>query len=109
MTGADARPLARPEFDVRWTMANTWNEPMTLQRGGESASQFLDEQADSVTLRLRIPWPRRERLSASLEWKLTEHWGGWSDRPIEAWHSVIGAFNYQRSAWPRNRVHMHFA
>jgi len=106
ITALDARPLERPELDVRWSFANTWNEPMQLFRGSQLAMQFLDEQADSISLRLRVPWNRR--IWSAVEWKLTEHWGGWSDRPIDAWHSLIGAFNYQRSQWPRNEVHLHY-
>jgi hypothetical protein len=109
MTGADARPIARPELDVRWTVANTWNEPMELTRGASKADQELDDQADSLSVRFKAPWPWTARVWTSLEWKLTEHWGGWSDRPIEAWHSVIAAFNYQRSSFPRNQVHLLYA
>jgi hypothetical protein len=108
MTAADARPIDRPELDVRWSMANTWNERMELQRGDEQARQFLDEQADCLTVRVRAPWPRYRRVWTALEWKLTGHWGGWSDRPIEVWHSIIGAFNYHRALNPRNEVHLHF-
>ena len=106
VTGADARPIDRLDLDVRWTLANTWNEEMFLQRGSISARQLLDEQADSLSVRLRAPWPMYPRVWTSLEWKLTEHWGGWSDRPIEAWHSLIGAFNYQRAMFPRDQVHL---
>src|SRR5205823_1816974 len=74
VTGADARPIERPELDVRWSLANTWNEPMTLQRGAQLAEQFLDEEADALTLRLRAPWPRFPFVWTALEWKLTEHW-----------------------------------
>ena len=109
VTGADARPIVRPELDVRWSIANTWNEPMTLQHGGVLATQTLDEQADSLALRLKAPWPGIPRVWSSLEWKLTQHWGGWSDGPIEAWHSVIASFNYQRSSFPRNKVHLLYA
>lgn len=109
MTGADARPIARPELDLRWTMANSWNEPMQLRRGAETAVQELDEQADSLALRLKAPWPWAPRIWTSFEWKLTEHWGGWSDRPIEAWHSLIGSFNYDRALYPRNQVRLLFA
>jgi hypothetical protein len=109
VTGADARPSPRMELDVRWTVANTWNELMALGRGPQVAFQELDEQADSLSFRLRIPWPGFARVSTSLEWKITEHWGGWSDRPIEAWHSLTGSFNYQRSLNPRNQVHLIYA
>ncbi len=106
VTGADARPIARPELDVRWTIANTWNQQMSLQRGPQSAAQMLDEQADSLALRLKAPWPAFPRAWSAIEWKLTEHWGGWTDAPIEAWHSLIGSFNYERTTAPRNRVRM---
>jgi len=107
VTGADARPIDRPEIDVRWSMANSWNEPMALQRGSDWANQELDEQADSLSLRAKAPWPwLGKRVWSALEWKITEHWGGWSDRPIEAWHSLIGAFNYQRSLYPRDQIHL---
>jgi len=104
VTIADARPLARPELDVRYSVANTWNEFMALRHEGLLAFQELDEQADSISVRFAFPW--RRRFWTALEWKLTEHWGGWSDRPIEAWHWLIGAFNYQRSIYPRNEVHL---
>jgi hypothetical protein len=109
VTAADARPIASPEIDVRYTVANTWNEPMLLTRGADTAWQFLDEQADSFSFRYKAPWPNLPRVWTSVEWKLTEHWGGWSDGPIEAWHSLIGSYNYQRSAFPRNQVHLVFA
>jgi hypothetical protein len=109
LTAADARPIGRADFDVRYSMANTWNDTMALVRGRTFAVQELDEQADSLSLRLRAPWPRFRRVWTALEWKVTEHWGGWTDRPIEAWHSLIGAFNYQRSANARNRVRLLYA
>jgi hypothetical protein len=109
MTGTDARPLERSEIDLRWTVANTWNEQMSLQRGSERASQVLDEQADSLTLRVRAPWPGFPRVWSALEWKITQHWGGWSDRPIESWHSLVGAFNYERSLHARNQVRLVYA
>jgi Protein of unknown function (DUF3187) len=109
MTAADARPIEHPEIDVRWSVANTWNEPMILQRGSEWASQTMDEQADALTLRMRAPWPGFATIWTALEWKLTEHWGGWSDGAIESWHSLIGAFNYQRSLYRRNQVRLLYA
>jgi len=109
VTAADARPIDRPDFDVRYSVANTWNDAMELVRGPAIAAQELDEQADSLSLRLRAPWPRLPRVWTALEWKVTEHWGGWSDRPIEAWHSLIGAFNYERAVNPRNRVRLLYA
>jgi len=109
MTGADARPIERPVIDVRWSMANTWNEFMTLVRNEQQGRQELDEQADSIALRVAVPWPWARRVFTALEWKITEHSGGWSDRPIEAWHSLIGAFNYQRAINPRNQITMTYS
>jgi hypothetical protein len=109
VTSADARPIVRPEIELRYSAASTWNEPMLLSRGADAAQQFLDEQADSLTVRFKAPWPSFPRAWTSVEWKLTEHWGGWSDGPIEGWHSLIGSFNYQRSMFPRNEVHLVFA
>jgi hypothetical protein len=109
VTSADARPIDRPDFDLRYSIANTWNEQMRLQRGDQFADQVLDEQADSLAFRFRAPWPIAARVWTALEWKLTQHWGGWTDAPIEAWHSVSGAFNYQRSMYPRNKVQLLYA
>lgn len=121
LTLFDARALSQPRFDLRWAVANDWNAPMHLVRGGVSeGAQFLDEQADSLTLAERFPWslllgggpralpgsarPLAARLSTQLEGRLTLHWGGWTDRPIEAWHSLTAAFNYQREHYPRNEL-----
>ena len=109
MTGADARPIDRPDFQIRWTVANTWNEQMTLQRGDARATQLLDEQADSLMFQVKAPWPGLPEVWTALEWKITEHWGGWTDAPIETWHSLVGAFNYQRSMYPRNHVGLLYA
>jgi hypothetical protein len=87
---------------------------MTLLNHGHAAMQELDEQADSVAVRVRAPWSRWlgrawARVSTALEGRLTLHWGGYTDRAIEAWHSLIGAFNYQRASYPRNQVHLVFS
>jgi hypothetical protein len=109
VTAADARPLERPELDLRWSFANDWNEPMQLTRHDDTAYQFLDEQADSLTASYKAPWPRLPFVWSALEGRLTEHWGGWSDRPIEAWHRLTGAFNYQRAEFPRDQVRLLYA
>jgi uncharacterized protein DUF3187 len=113
VTGADARSIPAPELDVRYTVANTWNEPMVLLEGPHSAAQELDEQADSVALRLRVPWsrvlgPRFNHVSTAIEGRVTMHWGGYTDRAIEGWHSFSGAFNFRRDAYPRNQLHLAF-
>jgi uncharacterized protein DUF3187 len=113
VTGADARSLAAPELDLRYTLANTWNETMTLTGGRSPVSQELDEQADSIALRMRLPWSRTlgpafARVSTTVEGRITLHWGGYTDRPIERWHALSGAFNYRRDAHPRNELHLLF-
>src|SRR3954470_23585207 len=67
MTAADARPIQRPDFELRWSIANTWNEGMALRRGNEWANQTLDEQADSISLRVRTPWPRFPKVWTAFE------------------------------------------
>ncbi|GAC1606957.1 MAG: hypothetical protein NVS4B10_21720 [Myxococcales bacterium] len=126
VTSADARALARPELQLRYSFSNIWNEPMVLERHGEIARQGLDEQADVLDVKLRAPWslllgpgvagrfpgsarPLWDRVSTSVEVRLTEHWGGWSDGAIEAWHGLIGSFNFNRGAHPRNQVHLTYA
>ena len=119
----DARPLERPVADLRWALANSWNLPMRLVQGLGEVDQFFDEQADSVTASLRAPWSfwlgagrplpgsargLFERLSTGVEWRVTLHSGGWSDRPIELWHGLVGAFNYERDRYPRNQLHLRF-
>src|SRR5438067_2432521 len=52
VTAADAGAIEHSEIEVRWSVANTWNEPMILQRGREWASQTMDEQADALTVRV---------------------------------------------------------
>ncbi|MFL5313334.1 MAG: hypothetical protein ACJ79H_23105, partial [Myxococcales bacterium] len=114
VTSADARRLPSPELDVRYTLANTWNEPMALVSGPHVSAQELDEQADSIAVRVRLPWsralgPAYARFSTAVETRAVMHWGGYTDRPIEAWHSVSGAFNFRREDYPRNQLHLVFA
>lgn len=119
MTGADARALERPELDVRWSMANNWCIPTTLVRGSQQVLLQTDEQADTIAASIRTPWsllfgsgpslgsrPLWERLSTTLEWRVVEHWGGWTDAPIEAWHSLIQSLNFERALYPRNAVNV---
>ncbi|HYV65917.1 MAG TPA: DUF3187 family protein, partial [Myxococcales bacterium] len=117
VTAADARSLAAPELDVRYSIANTWNEEMTVRSGGATGAantQVLDEQADSIAVRWRMPWsivlgPSFARVSTAIEGRLTLHWGGYTDAAIEAWHSLSGAFNYRRDFYPRNELHLVFS
>jgi hypothetical protein len=120
LIGTDARPISKASLDLRYAVANDWGIPTAYQRGGTTVLQLLDEQADSLTLSARVPWstllgpgpapigarPLWERLSSTIELRATLHWGGWSDRPIEAWHGFSGAFNFQRELYPRNQIHV---
>jgi len=119
MTSGDARALEGPEFDARWSIANDWSIPTTLVRGKEQVLLQNDEQADSIAFTVRTPWslflgpgsgkaprPLWERFSTALEWRIVEHWGGWTDRPIEAWHTLIQALNFERAQYPRNAVNV---
>jgi Protein of unknown function (DUF3187) len=113
VTSADARSLPAPELDVRYTIANVWNEQMTVRAGPSANTQVLDEQADSIAVRWRTPWsrvlgPSFARVWTAIEGRFTVHWGGYTDRAIEAWHSLTGAFNYRREVNPRNDLHLVF-
>jgi hypothetical protein len=113
LTGSDARSLAAPELDVRYSIANSWNEPMMLTEGSHLATQEMDEQADSITIRVRTPWSRffgrgLRRLSTAVEARATLHWGGYTDPAIEAWHSLTGAFNFRRDFYANDELHLRF-
>jgi hypothetical protein len=119
MTLADARSLAEPELDVRWSLGNDWSVPSTILRGGRTVLLQADEQTDSLRASLRAPWSRLlgpgpriggrplwGRLSTAFEAGITAHWGGWTDRPVEAWHHLIGSTNFEREMYPRNAVNV---
>src|SRR5258706_6031366 len=87
---------------------------MAVVAGPHASSQELGEQAGSLAVRWRVPWSRAlgpafARFSTAVEGRLTMHWGGYTDRPIEAWHSFSGAFNFRRADYPRNQLHLLFA
>jgi len=109
----DARP-GGISLDTRWTLANDWSVPTRLVRSGRVVVLQLDEQADRLSLDLRLPWARLagagplvDRLSTSLCWSLTEHWGGYTDRAIEAWHELGGYNSFSRPSYPRDAVALH--
>jgi len=111
VTSADARRPLSSELELRYSIANSWNEPMSVARGPSISSQELDEQADSLTVRYRTPWsrwlgPKLAPFSTTVEGRFTLHWGGYTDRAIEAWHGLVGAFNFERSRFPRNQIHL---
>jgi hypothetical protein len=111
----DARAVPALRLDVGWTMANDWSTPTTLERNGQPVDVRLDEQADSITAAIRVPWgvvlgsPEGaflRRLATALEIRGTLHWGGWSDGVIDAWHRVFSYNDFARPAFPRNEVHL---
>ena len=109
---ADARGAAAPALDVRWWLANDWSRPTELQRGGRSVMVQDDVQTDALQLSLTLPWrrlldgPLARRLTTTVEARLLERWGGWTDRPIEAWHSLVGSWNFQRELYPRDAINV---
>ena len=73
----------------------------------------MDEQADSITVRVRAPWsrffgPQLRRFSTAVEARATLHWGGYTDPAIEAWHSISGAFNFRRDFYGKDELHLRF-
>jgi hypothetical protein len=73
-----------------------------------------DEQADRIELRGRIPWTRLgargwlgERLDTTLAWSATQHWGGYTDGMIEAWHRFGGFNKFGRPRYPKDAVSIH--
>ncbi len=115
---ADAR-APRAGLDVRWSMANDWSTPTYATDGKRTLNIQTDEQSDSLTFSARVPWSRLlgpgpalgeralfERLSTTLDWRVTQHWGGWSDGAIEWWHGFAGFYNFERNHYPRNQVHL---
>jgi hypothetical protein len=110
---ADARAGAEPDLTVRWWMANSWSIPTLLERGGRRVEVQQDEQSDVLEVTARMGWanllgegPTAGRLSTAAAWRLTQHWGGWSDRPIEAWHRLAGLNDFDRSQGPRDAVRL---
>lgn len=117
VTAADARALDRPEHELRWAFANDWSNPMVVARGGDLVLFQTDLQTDWLALSSRWPWSRLfgpgpalggrplwERLSTAVEARASLHWGGWSDGPIEGWHRLIHADDFERPRYPRNMV-----
>lgn len=111
----DARAVTAPRLDVGWVMANDWSTPTALARDGAVVQVQLDEQADSLTAAIRLPWgvvlgsapgAFARRLATALELRGTWHWGGWSDAATDAWHRTFSFEDFARPAFPRNQVHL---
>lgn len=114
VTGEDARALAAPALDLRWFLANDWSTPTVLVRGEQTVLLRNDEQAEVLSAAWRAPWgrgrpgerPFLSRLTTAVEGRLTLHWGGWTDGPIEFWHRNAGFTNFHRERWARGETHL---
>ena len=111
----DARAVTAPRLQVSWAMANDWSAPTLLQRKLEAVALQLDEQADSLSAQVRIPWGPvagaaagsfLHRLATAVEVRGTVHWGGWTDGIIEWWHAGLNYNRFDRDQFPRNQVHL---
>ncbi len=111
----DAREVTSPRLELRWAVANDWSTPTLLGRGDRTVAVRLDEQADSLAVSVRLPWGAlagaaegswSRRLATALELRATAHWGGWTDGPIEAWHSLGNYGDFARNLYPRGEVHV---
>lgn len=111
-TLADARAVATPSFSVRLESANSWSVPAYFGRGGRVVAVQNDVEADALVLSLRLPWSLaapggfRERVATTVGWRATAFWGGFEDGGIEAWHRLVGAYNFQRQLYPRDQIHL---
>ncbi|HET9599810.1 MAG TPA: hypothetical protein VFP65_29820 [Anaeromyxobacteraceae bacterium] len=114
---ADARAVDRPSLAARLELANSWSVPTLLQRGGQVAVVQLDAEAEAVAVSGRLPWSRLlgsadgwpGRIASTLTWRATYFWGGFTDGGIEAWHHLIGSYNFQRQLYPRDHLHLTLA
>ena len=109
---ADARGVDRASFSARLESANSWSVPSVFLRGGRVAAVQLDDQADALALALKLPWTLwrpgewRERVFTTVSWRGTAFWGGFEDGGIEAWHHLVGAYNFSRQLYGRDAIHL---
>lgn len=107
---ADAGRADRPAVDVRWVAGNSWSEASVLSRGDQRVVVQTDGQTDALQATVSAPWSRwvaapwAQDLATAVEVRTLLHWGGWSDRPIEAWHHFAAYYNFDRELFPRNRL-----
>lgn len=112
---ADARGTARPTPELRWFLANSWSVPTAVMRGPDVVRLRLDAQVDTLQLAVTVPWDRlaggalARRLTTTVEARVQEVWGGWTDGGIEAWHGLVGSVNFGRQRWPRDAVAVRLA
>ncbi|WP_176062195.1 DUF3187 family protein [Anaeromyxobacter diazotrophicus] len=109
---SDARAVGTPSLSARLESANSWSVPALFGRGGRVVAVQNDVEADALVLSVRLPWTLlapggfRERLTTTLGWRATAFWGGFEDGGIEAWHGLVGAYNFQRQLYPRDHIHL---
>lgn len=111
---ADARAVGSPALVVRLESANSWSVPALAARGGHVVALQFDAQADALALSARFPWssigaapaPWRARVATTFGWRVTAFWGGFEDGGIEAWHRLVGAYNFRRDRSPRDHVRL---
>jgi hypothetical protein len=116
-TLTDARAVGSRSLALRLETANSWSVPSVVTRGGHAVAVQLDVQADGLLLAARVPWSAlgggsgswHARVATTLRWRLTGFWGGFEDGGIEAWHHLVGAYNFQRNRHPRDRVNLRLA
>ena len=94
-------------------MANSWSIPTRLRSGAREVEVQQDEQADVLEATARLGWDRllgdgpvARRLSTAVAWRVTRHWGGWSDHPIEWWHRLLASQDFERPLHPRDAVRL---
>lgn len=109
---SDARGGGRASFSARLESANSWSVPSAFVRDGRVVTVQLDAQGDALALALHLPWTLwqpggwRERVSTTVSWRGTAFWGGFEDGGIEAWHHLVGAYNFQRQLYGRDAIHL---
>jgi hypothetical protein len=108
---AEIRGAAAPSAELRWWLQNDWSIPTRLSRGGRVVDVQEDAQTDVLQLRVAVPWSAlakeraaAARISTTLEVRLLERWGGWTDQPIEAWHGLVDSWNFERELHRRGAV-----
>ncbi len=114
---ADARAVGSRLLALRLETANSWSVPTFVTRGGHLVAVQLDAQADGLLLAARLPWSALgrgaggwgARVATTFRWRVTGFWGGFEDGGIEAWHGLVGAYNFQRNLYPRDEVHLRLA
>lgn len=109
---ADARRVGSAGLSVRYELINSWSVPVLMARGGRTMAVQLDAQSDTLVFAARVPWSAfgsgapgwRSRVASTIGWRAGVLWGGYTDGGIEAWHRLVGAYNFQRERYGRDHV-----